>query len=365
MTAEDAVPQQHPSFDIIDQIDVEGLRVATVRAALELDVFTKIAEGHDTPEALTSACGAGRRGMHRLVAALCSLELIEQVDGQLRNGATADAFLRAGALGDVRVNYLAWLRNRDHLVEAILDDAFALEPHDDAAWVSYARGDLVRWPSKSTAVASVLEGRGIRVPPNGRVLDVGCGSGLNGYTAIRDVPGATVVAIDAEPVLDVARQLAERMDVADRVEFVGGHVESIDGDAVFDLALLVHVAQYLDDGALQATLRRLRQALRPDGRLLLVTIIDDAGTPGFAPNWTSAIEMFLSSPGIALRSSEAVRAALGEAGFSRVESHQPWAHSAFLEPDFTEGESTTVPSSASGENNTSSRPSGTPAPTSS
>ncbi|HSB87499.1 MAG TPA: class I SAM-dependent methyltransferase, partial [Ilumatobacteraceae bacterium] len=146
---------------------------------------------------------------------------------------------------------------------------------------------------------------------------------------IRDVPGATVVSIDAAPVIEIARELAVRMGVADRVELVVGNVESVGADAGFDLAFLVQVAQYLGDAALGATFRRVLAALRPGGRLLVVTIIDDPGTPGFTPNWTSAIEMFLSSPGISLRTPDAIRAALADAGFRRVETHQPWAYSAF------------------------------------
>lgn len=267
--------------------------------------------------------------MHRLVAALRSLELIEERDGRLCNGPVADAYLRDGAVGDVRANYLAWLRNRDRLVEAILDDDFTLEAHAEGTWASYARGDLVRWSTKSAVVASAFAERNISVSPDGRVLDVGCGSGLIGYTVIRGVPGATVVSIDAAPVIEVARDLAVRMGVADRVELVVGDVTSIDADAEFDLAVLVHVAQYLDDTALDHTFRRILPALRPGGRLLVVTIIDDPGTPGFTQNWTSAIEMFLSSPGISLRTPDAIRAALTHAGFRRVETHQPWAHSAF------------------------------------
>jgi len=316
-------------FDLIEQVDVEGLRVVTVRAALELDVFTHIAAGRDTVESLRVACHSGERGMRRLVAALRSLELIESRDGRLVNGPTADAYLRAGADGDVRANYLAWLRNRDHLVEAILDDDFRLEAHDPATWASYARGDLVRWPSKSAAIAATLAERGVTVRAGGRVLDVGCGSGVIGFTAIRDVPTSRVVSIDTSPVLDVARELAARMGVAERVDFVSGGVESIPPQSEFDLVLLVHVAQYLHDEALELVLRRARGALRPDGRLMLVTIIDDPGTPGFSPNWTSAIEMFLAAPGISLRTPDELMRSIEGAGFGRVERHQPWAMSAF------------------------------------
>jgi C-methyltransferase len=162
-----------------------------------------------------------------------------------------------------------------------------------------------------------------------RVLDVGCGSGVVGFTAIRDVPGATLVSIDSSPVLEVARELAARMGVAERVEFISGGVESIPSEMDFDLELLIHVAQYLDDASLDTALRRVADALRPGGRMMLVTIIDDPGTPGFSPNWTSAIEMFLASPGVSLRTPDELTGAVMSAGFGRVERHHPWALSAF------------------------------------
>jgi SAM-dependent methyltransferase len=321
-----------PSFDLIERIDVEGLRVATVRSALELDLFTKVADGHDTVAALVAACRSGRRGMHRLVAALRSLELLEEHDGRLHNAATADTYLRDGARGDVRAVYLAWLRNRDHLTRAILDEEFRLEGLDAHTWASHARGDLVRWPTKSATIAETLRQRAIRIPGGARVLDVGCGSGVVGYTSIADAPGATVVGIDNAAVLDVAKTLAGLMGVADRCEHVVGGVETLSAlSGPFDLAFLVQVAQYLDDDALHDALLDIRALLRPNGRLMLATIVDDPGTPGYASNWTSAIEMFLSAPGIALRPPSELVDALRSAGFAWVEQHQPWAFSAFAD----------------------------------
>lgn len=53
-----------------------------------------------------------------------------------------------------------------------------------------------------------------------RLLDVGVGSGVISVTMMREVPGATAVAIDiSEEALEVARRNARDMEVADRIDF--------------------------------------------------------------------------------------------------------------------------------------------------
>ena len=43
-------------------------RSAALEAAIELDLFTAIATGHDRPKALASTCDAAERGVQRVVA---------------------------------------------------------------------------------------------------------------------------------------------------------------------------------------------------------------------------------------------------------------------------------------------------------
>lgn len=53
------------------------------------------------------------------------------------------------------------------------------------------------------------------------VADVGTGSGIIGITIARQAPGARITAVDISPAaLGVARQNAERLGVAERVEFL-------------------------------------------------------------------------------------------------------------------------------------------------
>jgi release factor glutamine methyltransferase len=77
-----------------------------------------------------------------------------------------------------------------------------------------------------------------------RVLDVGTGSGAIALAVAAELPECDVVATDSSAAaLDVARANAERLGLADRVEFVDGAWPT--GDGPFDLVLanLPYVAE--------------------------------------------------------------------------------------------------------------------------
>lgn len=59
-------------------------RTAALRAAVRLDVFTAIGQGHDTPAALAQHCGAAERGMRTLCGFLVVLGLLEVRQGRYR-----------------------------------------------------------------------------------------------------------------------------------------------------------------------------------------------------------------------------------------------------------------------------------------
>ena len=138
-----------------------------------------------------------------------------------------------------------------------------------------------------------------------RVLDVGCGDGLNMTTFAR--MGADVTGIDVSPgALDVAHRRAEVNGVADSVRLVCSPIETADlPDASFDVVwgdgILHHV---LDE--LEPTVRRLVRWVKDDGLIVfsepvnlfeplrrlrrLVPVHTDA-TPGERPLVGSELEI--------------------------------------------------------------------------
>ena len=317
---------QPPAYDLLDEVDTAGLKVAVLRAAIELDVFTTVAAGSTTVGELARATGCSQRGMTVLVRALLSLGLLEHDDEALRCSRTASAYLVHDSIGFSAPIYLTWFRNRDQLVDAIRSGRAPGDHSEHEAssdWQAYASPDLVRWPLRAQTIPRNLAAHGIHTSTGARILDLGCGSGMVGFALTLATAGATVVSVDRAGVLSVAERLAAMLEMHDRVSFVSGDVESVRlPPGSFDVALLVNVAQYLDDDRLLATLVAVRDSLREGGQLYLSTPVIDDGTAENPMNWSSAVEMFLASS-VDQRTEAQIQALLFAAGFEEVTHPAP------------------------------------------
>jgi demethylmenaquinone methyltransferase/2-methoxy-6-polyprenyl-1,4-benzoquinol methylase len=129
----------------------------------------------------------------------------------------------------------------------------ALDHFNSSPYVKAARRELYRL---------------LRPRPGSRLLDAGCGLGVDiAALAPRVRPGGAVVGLDlSERMLGLARQ---RYGEVDAVEFKAGSVESIPfPDGTFDGAFAMRTLQYLNDPAVGV--RELARVTRPGGRVVLV-----------------------------------------------------------------------------------------------
>ena len=96
----------------------------------------------------------------------------------------------------------------------------------------------------------------VRHLESARIADIGTGSGILGVTLASELPDASVIATDLSgDALDVARENARRLGVADRVAFVEtSYLDGVDG--VFDL--IIANPPYVKDGDKPALARDVR-----------------------------------------------------------------------------------------------------------
>jgi SAM-dependent methyltransferase len=105
------------------------------------------------------------------------------------------------------------------------------------------------------------------LPPDGRVLDLGCGFGEWLLAALEAAPGAAGVGVDTStPALDEARTRAGRRGLSDRVRFEQTDAATWSGDG-FDAVLSIGATHAF--GGFGPTLDAVRKHLRPGGRVLL------------------------------------------------------------------------------------------------
>jgi len=181
-----------------------------------------------------------------------------------------------------------------------------------AGWLDRPEREREEAPSKAIAA--------LDIPAGAVVADVGAGSGY--YTVrLAKVVGPTgrVVATDLQPgMLALIREKVAREKLSN-VEIVQGRADDpVLPGAAFDLILMVDV--YHELASPQVFVRKLKEALKPDGRLVL-------------------IEFRLEDPRVPIReehkmSVSQVRQELGADGFQieRVIDVLPWQHIIVLRP---------------------------------
>ena len=181
-----------------------------------------------------------------------------------------------------------------------------------AAWLDRPEREAEEAPSKAIAA--------LGIPKGAVVADVGAGSGYYTVLLAREVgPTGRVVATDLQPgMLDILRGKVARERLSN-VEVKQGRADDpVLPPASFDLILMVDV--YHELSSPQVFVRKLKEALKPGGRLVL-------------------IEFRLEDPRVPIReehkmSVSQVRQELGADGFriERVIDVLPWQHIIVLAP---------------------------------
>lgn len=110
----------------------------------------------------------------------------------------------------------------------------------------------------------------IALPPKGRVLEIGCGTGSLLVLLKRARPAAEVVGLDPDPnALAIARRKAERAGISLRLD--QGFADELPyPDASFDRVASSFMFHHLSRTVKEKTLREVRRVLKPGGRFHMV-----------------------------------------------------------------------------------------------
>lgn len=263
-------------------------RTGTLTAALDLDVFTQVADGARSARDIAVGSGTDRAATGTLLTALAALGLLEP-DGvhddepTYRLAADAATFLVRG-----RPAYIGDLRHMHHVLN------FRLWPELAAAVSAggptadlFARDGSAVWTQVTPYLDQVAEvaarwlsatlAPGLR--DGARVLDVGCGSGAYSRLLARSGLGVQVTGLDRPEVIALADRLAADAGLAGRICHRAGDLREVDwagpGGSGYDLVLLSNLLHGYDEPGCVELLQRAASVLRPGGQVAVFEVVPD------------------------------------------------------------------------------------------
>lgn len=320
-----------PNRDVLDDISYGLYKATVLKAAIELEVFTRIAEEHRTVPAIARLSGATEHGMRILLDALVFMGLLAKQHTEYKLAPTAEAFLvkgRPSYTGDAILGDFAWDARgqlsrviRTGKVTAPIAFTEAYEP----TWAGIAAASLIDWQKQADAANAMWDKLGITAEnaKGLRVLDVGCGAGVLSFALAKRHPSVRVTAIDRAMVLPYAKQVAEAMGVQAQATFVVGDALNLEVKAgAFDLVLFGNLTSYFSPEQNVGAFRRAYEALSMNGRVVINAPISDEDRKGPGEVPMAGIEMLLFSPDGDIYTLAEYRGMLEAVGFSEVTNYK-------------------------------------------
>ena len=300
-------------------------RTCTIRAAVDLEIFTAIKEGHNTASALADRCKASERGLRMLVDYLVMLGFLTKSENTYALTQDSEVFLvktSPAYLGGTLEFLLSptLFEGFCDLTAAVRqggttlpDQGTIAEEHPE--WVTFARAmvPMMIGPAKWIAEHLVSTGGTIR-----KVLDVAAGHGVFGVEIAKRFPDAEVTAVDWPNVLTVARENADAASLGHRYHTIAGSAFNADLGEGYDVVLLTNFLHHFGIPECEDFLRKVRASMTPGGRVITLEFVpnDNRISPASAD---FALIMLVTTPAGDAYTFKEWDAMFQNAGFGRSE----------------------------------------------
>jgi SAM-dependent methyltransferase len=261
-------------------------RTGALTAALDLDVFSHLAAGARTADAVAARAGADPDATATLLTCLASIGLVEAGEGPSPGyalAADAEAFLVRDSpsyLGDLRhmhheLNFRIW----PGLARAVREGGPAQDLFGDDGSDVWTRVTPYLDQLAEASAAWLTKMLAGSLPADARILDIGCGSGAYSRLLARTSADVRVTAIDRPDVLERALRLAAGAGLDDQIEGRPGDLREVDWGAGYDLVLLSNLLHGYDEPDAVELLTRSARALAPGGRVAVLEFVIDPERP--------------------------------------------------------------------------------------
>jgi 2-polyprenyl-3-methyl-5-hydroxy-6-metoxy-1,4-benzoquinol methylase len=322
-----ALQQQPTPERFFNAINAYELTEA-IKAAVELEIFTAVAEGNTSPATIAKRCRAAERGARILCDFLTVHGFLTKEGAHYALAPDSALFLdrHSPAYVGTATEFLLTPRLREchaQLAEAVRRggtelSAGMLEP-ENPDWVKFAHGMMPLMHRPSEIMAAELRKGG----EAHKVLDIAACHGIFGISVAKQNPSAHIYASDWKNVLEVAQKNARRMGVGDRHHLIPGSAFETDFGTGYDLALITNFLHSFDAPTCTTLMRKVHAALNPGGRVAIAEFVPNPDR--VSPTTAAAFSLMMlaaSASGDAYTFAELENISK-DAGFARVELAVP------------------------------------------
>lgn len=271
-----AVQQPNPAI-IFEALNAYQ-RSASLKAAIELDLFTAIGDGRRTSAEIAAETHCSARGIRILCDYLVIGGFLIKNEEHYSLSLEAALFLNrhspayfgsvARFLLDPRIT--APYENLAEIVRTgrtTLPDQGTVS-HDNPLWIDFAKDIAPMVQPAALEMAEMLAG-----DSDIRVLDIAAGHGLFGIMIARANPQAHITALDWPNVLAVATANAEKLGVEDRHTILAGDAFELEFGGPYELILVTNFFHHFDPPTCEMLMRKIEAALAPGGRCVTLDFV--------------------------------------------------------------------------------------------
>ena len=277
---------------------------AALKAAVELEVFTKIAEGNKTAADIAAATGAAERGIRILADTLTVIGLLTKSGNEYSLAPDSAFFLDKHSpaylgsavdfiMGPTQMRGISDLTNAVRQGGTTVTGDGSVDP-ESPMWVTFARAMApVVFPAAQALSANI----GIPNDAPIKVLDIAAGHGMFGIMVAKAYANAQIYAVDWANVLTVATENAAKFGIGDRHHLIPGSAFDVDFGTDYDVVLVPNFLHHFDADTCTQFMKKVYAALKPGGKAITVEFIPNEDRVSPPAEALFSLIMLAATPG--------------------------------------------------------------------
>jgi hypothetical protein len=264
----------HNAISSISAIAYGFMGSQALFAALELGLFTTLAEAPSGLETLAAKLQAPTGPLSVLLSTCLALDLVTWDGERYANSPVAQRFLvktARGYVGDYYLRQVSFLiYDRLPLVRQLLRGQ-PVETLDYAHTLAtpHQTEEFIRGQHAGSLGPATLLARTYDFSTASRLLDLGGGSGAFAIEAVKRFPALSAVVFDLPQVIHVTEQIIQEAGLTGHITCARGDLRTDPWPEGADLILLSYVVSCYDPETLRALLARALAYLPSGGRVLV------------------------------------------------------------------------------------------------